>query len=178
MEIVMLILPLLYLTTPIGPWEGLNKLLIEVWPNYMEPKLSRKFQSTVEVSFCLKLYFVLGCNLVVGSSKGFANNIRLYYMHLIHGSWLCRIKSFQNSFWFCWFEVDSTPAAVDFVVSSACSPATVHLLQLRWDAGAHGGAHGGVPHTVPQLTYWSSTSFLIKLGIILFSFCPVSPTNH
>ncbi|XP_051222670.1 uncharacterized protein [Lolium perenne] len=35
-------------TTPIEPCEWLNKLLIEVWPNYMEPKLSRKFQSTVE----------------------------------------------------------------------------------------------------------------------------------
>ncbi|KAF7037498.1 hypothetical protein CFC21_047857 [Triticum aestivum] len=35
-------------TTPIEPCEWLNKLLIEVWPNYMEPKLSKKFQSTVE----------------------------------------------------------------------------------------------------------------------------------
>ncbi|KAL6847833.1 hypothetical protein ACP4OV_021961 [Aristida adscensionis] len=35
-------------TTPIEPCEWLNKLLIEVWPNYMEPKLSRRFQSTVE----------------------------------------------------------------------------------------------------------------------------------
>ncbi|KAJ1282797.1 hypothetical protein BS78_03G079300 [Paspalum vaginatum] len=35
-------------TTPIEPCEWLNKLLSEVWPNYMEPKLSRRFQSTVE----------------------------------------------------------------------------------------------------------------------------------
>ncbi|KAF2948221.1 synaptotagmin-5 isoform X1 [Oryza sativa Japonica Group] len=35
-------------TTPIEPCEWLNKLLVEVWPNYMEPKLSKKFQSTVE----------------------------------------------------------------------------------------------------------------------------------
>ncbi|KAL6626670.1 hypothetical protein ACP70R_030396 [Stipagrostis hirtigluma subsp. patula] len=35
-------------TTPIEPCEWLNKLLIQVWPNYMEPKLSRRFQSTVE----------------------------------------------------------------------------------------------------------------------------------
>ncbi|CAO2204821.1 unnamed protein product [Urochloa humidicola] len=35
-------------TTPIEPCEWLNKLLTEVWPNYMEPKLSRRFQSTVE----------------------------------------------------------------------------------------------------------------------------------
>ncbi|KAI4974421.1 hypothetical protein ZWY2020_047701 [Hordeum vulgare] len=49
----------------------------------------------------------------------------------------------------------------DFVVSSACSPATVQLLQLRRDAGAH----GRVPRTVPQLTYWSSTYLLIKLAV-------------
>nr|CAB3476439.1 unnamed protein product [Digitaria exilis] len=35
-------------TTPIEPCEWLNKLLLEVWPNYMEPKLSSRFQSTVE----------------------------------------------------------------------------------------------------------------------------------
>lgn len=35
-------------TTPIEPCEWLNKLLLEVWPNYMEPKLSKRFQSTVE----------------------------------------------------------------------------------------------------------------------------------
>ncbi|KAG2587213.1 hypothetical protein PVAP13_5NG125900 [Panicum virgatum] len=35
-------------TTPIEPCEWLNKLLTEIWPNYMEPKLSRRFQSTVE----------------------------------------------------------------------------------------------------------------------------------
>ncbi|XP_062192177.1 synaptotagmin-4-like [Phragmites australis] len=35
-------------TTPIEPCEWLNKLLLQVWPNYMEPKLSRRFQSTVE----------------------------------------------------------------------------------------------------------------------------------
>ncbi|KAI5005194.1 hypothetical protein ZWY2020_032437 [Hordeum vulgare] len=35
-------------TTPIEPCEWLNKLLIEVWPNYMEPKLLKKFQSIVE----------------------------------------------------------------------------------------------------------------------------------
>ncbi|KAK3160239.1 hypothetical protein QOZ80_1BG0056990 [Eleusine coracana subsp. coracana] len=35
-------------TTPIEPCEWLNKLLSEVWPNYMEPKLSGRFQSTVE----------------------------------------------------------------------------------------------------------------------------------
>jgi len=39
-------------TTPIEPCEWLNKLLLEVWPNYMEPKLSKRFQSTVEVCFC------------------------------------------------------------------------------------------------------------------------------
>ncbi|KAF8724554.1 hypothetical protein HU200_020814 [Digitaria exilis] len=35
-------------TTPIEPCEWLNKLLLEVWPNYMEPKLSSRFQTTVE----------------------------------------------------------------------------------------------------------------------------------
>ncbi|XP_062198964.1 uncharacterized protein LOC133901402 isoform X2 [Phragmites australis] len=35
-------------TTPIEPCEWLNKLLLQVWPNYMEPKLARRFQSTVE----------------------------------------------------------------------------------------------------------------------------------
>ncbi|KAG2595919.1 hypothetical protein PVAP13_5KG117400 [Panicum virgatum] len=34
--------------TPIEPCEWFNKLLTEVWPNYMEPKLSRRIQSTVE----------------------------------------------------------------------------------------------------------------------------------
>nr|CAB3472369.1 unnamed protein product [Digitaria exilis] len=36
-------------TTPIEPCEWLNKLLLEVWPNYMEPKLSSRFQTTVEL---------------------------------------------------------------------------------------------------------------------------------
>ncbi|KAL5228818.1 hypothetical protein ABZP36_017083 [Zizania latifolia] len=35
-------------TTPIEPCEWLNKLLVEVWPNYMEPKLGKRFQSIVE----------------------------------------------------------------------------------------------------------------------------------
>ncbi|PKA54117.1 Synaptotagmin-4 [Apostasia shenzhenica] len=34
--------------TPLEPCEWLNKLLMEVWPNYMEPKLSTRFSSTVE----------------------------------------------------------------------------------------------------------------------------------
>ncbi|OAY67133.1 Synaptotagmin-5 [Ananas comosus] len=35
-------------TTPLEPCQWLNKLLIEVWPNFMEPKLSKKFFSIVE----------------------------------------------------------------------------------------------------------------------------------
>lgn len=34
--------------TPIEPCAWLNKILMEVWPNYMEPKLSHKFSSMVE----------------------------------------------------------------------------------------------------------------------------------
>ncbi|GLT64210.1 hypothetical protein SLA2020_367170 [Shorea laevis] len=34
--------------TPLEHCEWLNKLLMEVWPNYMNPKLSKKFSSTVE----------------------------------------------------------------------------------------------------------------------------------
>ncbi|KAK1301656.1 hypothetical protein QJS10_CPB12g00356 [Acorus calamus] len=34
--------------TPLEPCEWLNKLLMEVWPNYMDPKLSKKFSSIVE----------------------------------------------------------------------------------------------------------------------------------
>ncbi|ONK81485.1 uncharacterized protein A4U43_C01F29630 [Asparagus officinalis] len=34
--------------TPFEPCEWLNKLLLEVWPNYMEPKLSSRFSSIVE----------------------------------------------------------------------------------------------------------------------------------
>ncbi|KAK1268168.1 hypothetical protein QJS04_geneDACA017663 [Acorus gramineus] len=34
--------------TPLEPCEWLNKLLMEVWPNYMDPKLSNKFSSIVE----------------------------------------------------------------------------------------------------------------------------------
>ncbi|CAL9059145.1 uncharacterized protein LOC135651753 isoform X1 [Musa acuminata AAA Group] len=34
--------------TPLEPCEWFNKLLVEVWPNYMEPKLSRTFFSMVE----------------------------------------------------------------------------------------------------------------------------------
>ncbi|KAJ3694418.1 hypothetical protein LUZ60_009898 [Juncus effusus] len=34
--------------TPIEPCAWTNKLLMEVWPNFLEPKLSRKFFSTVE----------------------------------------------------------------------------------------------------------------------------------
>ncbi|KAI3802292.1 hypothetical protein L1987_30422 [Smallanthus sonchifolius] len=35
-------------TTPLEHCEWLNKLLIEVWPNFISPKLSLKFSSTVE----------------------------------------------------------------------------------------------------------------------------------
>ncbi|XP_042388775.1 extended synaptotagmin-1-like isoform X1 [Zingiber officinale] len=35
-------------TTPLEPCEWLNKLLVEVWPNYMEPRLSKRFFSMVE----------------------------------------------------------------------------------------------------------------------------------
>ncbi|KAI0492503.1 hypothetical protein KFK09_026776 [Dendrobium nobile] len=35
--------------TPLEPCAWLNKILMEVWPNYMEPKLSYKFSSMVEV---------------------------------------------------------------------------------------------------------------------------------
>ncbi|XP_010916384.1 uncharacterized protein [Elaeis guineensis] len=34
--------------TPLEPCEWLNKLLMEVWPNFMEPKLSKRFSSIVE----------------------------------------------------------------------------------------------------------------------------------
>ncbi|WOL02840.1 hypothetical protein Cni_G11559 [Canna indica] len=34
--------------TPLEPCEWLNKLLVDVWPNFMEPKLSKKFFSMVE----------------------------------------------------------------------------------------------------------------------------------
>ncbi|XP_068643741.1 synaptotagmin-2-like [Aristolochia californica] len=34
--------------TPLEPCEWLNKLLMEIWPNYMEPKFSRNFTSIVE----------------------------------------------------------------------------------------------------------------------------------
>ncbi|KAG9448930.1 hypothetical protein H6P81_008895 [Aristolochia fimbriata] len=34
--------------TPLEPCEWLNKLLMEVWPNYLEPKFSRNFSSIVE----------------------------------------------------------------------------------------------------------------------------------
>ncbi|KAE8124923.1 hypothetical protein FH972_019762 [Carpinus fangiana] len=34
--------------TPLEPCEWLNKLLMEVWPNYMNPKLSIRFRSIVE----------------------------------------------------------------------------------------------------------------------------------
>ncbi|XP_074572808.1 tricalbin-1-like [Curcuma longa] len=35
-------------TTPLEPCEWLNKLLVGVWPNYMEPRLSKRFFSMVE----------------------------------------------------------------------------------------------------------------------------------
>ncbi|OMO87138.1 C2 calcium-dependent membrane targeting [Corchorus capsularis] len=35
-------------TTPLEHCEWLNKLLMEIWPNYMNPKLSLRFQSIVE----------------------------------------------------------------------------------------------------------------------------------
>ncbi|KAM0880166.1 hypothetical protein ACQ4PT_033790 [Festuca glaucescens] len=53
-------------TTPIEPCEWLNKLLIEVWPNYMEPKLSRKFQSTVEDKIELQEFSLGSCPPTLG----------------------------------------------------------------------------------------------------------------
>lgn len=43
-------LKILQPVTPLEPCAWLNKILMEVWPNYMEPKLSHKFSSMVEVS--------------------------------------------------------------------------------------------------------------------------------
>lgn len=37
-------------TTPIEPCAWTNKLFMEIWPNYFEPKLSRTLFSTVEVN--------------------------------------------------------------------------------------------------------------------------------
>lgn len=37
--------------TPLEPCEWLNKLFMEVWFNFFEPKLAKRFRSIVEVSF-------------------------------------------------------------------------------------------------------------------------------
>lgn len=37
--------------TPLEPCAWLNKFLMEVWCNFLEPKLSKRFRSIVEVSF-------------------------------------------------------------------------------------------------------------------------------
>lgn len=47
-------------TTPLEHCEWLNKLLIEVWPNYISPRLSLRFSSIVEVN-----YFVLYLSISV-----------------------------------------------------------------------------------------------------------------
>ena len=49
---------LLQPTTPLEQCEWLNKLLIEIWPTYMSPRLSLRFSSIVEVN-----YFVLYLSL-------------------------------------------------------------------------------------------------------------------
>lgn len=48
-------------TTPLEQCEWLNKLLIEVWPNYISPRLSLRFSSIVEVN-----YFVLYLSVCAG----------------------------------------------------------------------------------------------------------------
>ncbi|OEL23269.1 hypothetical protein BAE44_0015712 [Dichanthelium oligosanthes] len=53
-------------TTPIEPCEWLNKLLLEVWPNYMEPKLSSRFQSTVEDKIELQEFSLGSCPPTLG----------------------------------------------------------------------------------------------------------------
>ncbi|GJN37587.1 hypothetical protein PR202_gb26560 [Eleusine coracana subsp. coracana] len=53
-------------TTPIEPCEWLNKLLSEVWPNYMEPKLSGRFQSTVEDKIELQEFSLGSCPPILG----------------------------------------------------------------------------------------------------------------
>ncbi|KAL6007485.1 hypothetical protein ACLOJK_032983 [Asimina triloba] len=46
--------------TPLEPCQWLNKLLMEVWPNYIEPKLSQRFRHIVEVTLLL-LAFSANC---------------------------------------------------------------------------------------------------------------------
>lgn len=43
--------------TPLEPCEWLNKLLMDIWPNFIEPKLSYKFSSIVEVRIRLNRRF-------------------------------------------------------------------------------------------------------------------------
>lgn len=45
--------------TPLEPCEWLNKLLMDIWPNFIEPKLSFKFSSIVEVRIRLNRRFEL-----------------------------------------------------------------------------------------------------------------------
>jgi hypothetical protein len=82
------IVHLLLATTPTEPCEWLNKLLLDIWPNYIESKLSKKFQSTVEVNVCIHfftLHFVLGSNLAISSSKGFSKSyIEILMTSLLH----------------------------------------------------------------------------------------------
>lgn len=59
-------------STPLEHCEWLNKLLTEIWPNYINPKLSLKFSTTVEVN----LFFFL-CNVQL-----FFSNIVLRWIWL------------------------------------------------------------------------------------------------
>jgi hypothetical protein len=57
--------------TPLEPCEWLNKMLMNVWPNFMEPKLERKLLSIVQVFFLLEVtllgLFLLYCHLYSSS---------------------------------------------------------------------------------------------------------------
>jgi len=43
--------------TPLEHCEWLNKLLMEIWPNYINPKLSMRFSSMVEVTVVFLFFF-------------------------------------------------------------------------------------------------------------------------
>ncbi|XP_042388776.1 extended synaptotagmin-1-like isoform X2 [Zingiber officinale] len=71
-------------TTPLEPCEWLNKLLVEVWPNYMEPRLSKRFFSMVEQVMRLGFDWdsvgtsiLLHAKLALGTARIIINSIHI-----------------------------------------------------------------------------------------------------
>lgn len=86
----MLVYEWLQPTTPLEPCAWLNKLSMEVWSNFMEPRISKRLSALVEVSFtciCYELSFLVWIECEASSMHSFSLYVSNRRNRKIENSW-------------------------------------------------------------------------------------------